>query len=192
MPDASSLMPDFAAWPGGAVRLLPMLALLALAAVIDHKHRKIPNWLNLALLLGGIATATVRGGLGWDGLAGSLAGAGLGFVLMLHAFVFRFSGGGDVKLLTACGAWLGPVGMLILFALQAIIGMVLVLGQAIHQGKLIRLLRNTAVLTGDLVHAKQLGMDDVTATAKSMKSIDRPLPYAVPVLVAALALPLFV
>ena len=192
MPDAADLLPDLSIWPANALRLAPLLALLAVAAVVDFRTRRIPNALNLAILAGGLAASVAHGGLGWAGLGGSIAGVAVGFGLMFHAFLFRFSGGGDVKLLAACGAWLGPWGALVLFALQALLGAGLVLGQAVGQGKLTPLLKNTAVLSASLVHAKQLGVEDVTATARQMKSIDRPLPYAVPVLAAAALVPAFV
>jgi hypothetical protein len=45
---------------------------------------------------------------------------------------------------------------------------------------------NTTVLTINLVHLQDVGIEHAQATGRSCRSIDRPLPYAVPVLLAVL------
>src|SRR5678815_4312473 len=86
---------------------LPLFAALAAAAAVsDVRTRRVSNRLNLAIL---------ALGLGWraaafDGptaLAG-LAGVAVGLAVLLVPFAWRWVGAGDVKLLAACGAWLGP------------------------------------------------------------------------------------
>jgi hypothetical protein len=64
--------------------------------------------------------------------------------------------------------------------------MVIVLVQSAKQKRLSALFRNSAVLTMNLVNIDTLGADAVCETGKACRSIERPLPYAVPVLVAAL------
>jgi hypothetical protein len=44
------------------------------------------------------------------------------------------------------------------------------------------------VLAVNLAHVKDVGLDHVKATGVSSRSIDRPIPYAVPVLAAVLIL----
>jgi prepilin peptidase CpaA len=105
---------------------------------------------------------------------------------MLFLFVLGAVGGGDVKLLTAVGAWLGPRPVLSVYAAAAIVGLVIVLVQAWHQRRMRALLRNSAVLTFNLVHIQDVGVEHAVQTGQSSRSIDRPLPYAVPVLVATL------
>jgi prepilin peptidase CpaA len=78
------------------------------AAVIDLRHREVPHWIPLSLL----ALAVVATALGWTGTSWSqLAfGALLGFALPAALFCLGGLGGGDVKLLAALGALLGPWG----------------------------------------------------------------------------------
>jgi len=47
-------------------------------------------------------------------------------------------------------------------------------------------MNNSMLLATNIAHVNQLGTDHVQATGESCKSIDRPLPYAVPIFFAAL------
>ncbi len=169
--------------PANWMYYVPVLALLIWAAIEDARARRIPNWITFSLALAGLANAFLTGQpLGpTAAMLGFLTGFGLGFVL----FGLNAVGAGDVKILAAMGAWLGPLGAVKLFALEAIIGMVIVLVQAAIQRRTRTLWRNTAVLAINLVHLQELGVDHVSETGKSCQSVKLRLPYAVPVLVAA-------
>ena len=166
------------------LNLLPMLALLAWAAAEDLRVRKIRNWLTFSLALGGIACSAAYPQLVTPG--GAMLGLLTGFALTFVPFAMGALGGGDVKLLAGVGAWLGPVGALQVFMAAAIIGMLIVLGQCAWQGRLTVLFRNSAMLMINLVHVGDVGLKHATDTGKSCRSVDKPLPYAVPVLVAVL------
>lgn len=162
----------------------PLLVMMAVAAVIDWRSRRLPNWLNLLILVVGLGLAVQGGTHVSFGMA--LAGAAVGFVLLFPAFALGALGGGDVKLLTAVGAWTGPLGVLGVLLITTVGGAVLALVQAIQAGKLRALLRNSGLLAVNLVHVRALGADHVEQTGKTFRSIDRPLPYAVPMLAAVL------
>jgi prepilin peptidase CpaA len=90
---------------------------IALAGCItDIRTRRVPNVLTFgAAIAAGVyffATQGPRGFL-W-----ALAGWAVGLVLFLPLFALRGLGGGDVKLLAALGAWVGP-GMALWVALWA-------------------------------------------------------------------------
>src|SRR5215207_6260115 len=113
--------------------LLPMFALLSWAAVHDVRTRRIPNLLNVVLFLGGLLVsfaAEWRVSPAYAGL-GALAG----FALPLPLFVIGAVGGGDVKILTALGTWLGPVGVLYVFLARAAVGLPIIITQAAAQGR---------------------------------------------------------
>jgi prepilin peptidase CpaA len=173
---------------GGLMPFVPMLGLLVWAAAVDLRSRRIPNWLTFSLLLAGLAQSfawahTVTPG---QSFLGFLTGFGLTFVL----FGIGALGGGDVKLLAGLGAWLGPWPTLVVFAVAAIIGMVIVITQAAAQGRLARLFRNSAVIAMSLAQAS--GPDALDGAAGAGKACSdgagagKPLPYAVPVLLAVL------
>jgi prepilin peptidase CpaA len=166
--------------------LMPMLALLVWAAIEDHRVRKIRNWLTLSMALGGL----VQPFCGGAGISFGMSVLGLltGFGLLFLLFAIGAVGGGDVKLLAAIGAWVGPWGVLQIFLAEAVVGAGIVLYQAARQGRLTLLTRNSAVVAINLLHIRQVGVDHAIETGKAARTVDRPLPFAVPVLIAVVAL----
>jgi Flp pilus assembly protein, protease CpaA len=97
-----------------------LVALLtAMAAVLDYRTKKIPNWLTVSGAVLGLAYNTFApGGLG---PLLSLAGLAIGFSLLILPWLLGGGGMGDVKLLAALGTWLGPVLILVSFAVAAML-----------------------------------------------------------------------
>src|SRR5215471_2473949 len=84
------------------------ILLIPLAVIIiyyDVKYRRIPNAYVLAALISGVTINSVFGGL--SGVASSLGGCALGFLLIFILHVFGAMGAGDVKLFSAIGAVTG-------------------------------------------------------------------------------------
>jgi prepilin peptidase CpaA len=168
------------------IHFVPLFALLILAAGVDLRQRRIPNWLTLCIAVAGFGQSfglhhTVTP-------MQSIAGVGVGFALPLILFILNAIGGGDVKLLAAVGAWIGPVNILLVFVLKDLIGLALVLFQAACQGRLRALMRNSTVVLLNLVHIREVGLETVQQTGLSCRSVDKPLPMAVPILAAVLLL----
>ena len=157
---------------------LPLLGLMTAAAVIDWRSRLLPNTLNAVILVTGIGFSFEHLTVVSPGFA--VIGAVLGLLLLLPAFVINAVGGGDVKLLAAVGAWTGPIGIFVVLILTTLAGAVVAVVQAAQSGKLRALLENSGVLAINLVHARTLGVDHLEQTGQQFRSIDRPLPYAVP------------
>jgi prepilin peptidase CpaA len=166
------------------LRLAPLLALLFVAAIGDLRDRRIPNWLNFLLIVSGIAQSCFASRVVGPGMSvlGIFIGAAIPFVL----FAIGALGAGDVKLLAGVGAWLGPWAALAVFMVAAVVGMVIVLVQAAAQGRLQLLFKNSALVAMNLLYVREVGVEHASQTGRSARSIDRPLPYAVPVLIAAL------
>jgi len=89
------------------------VGLTVLAGVVDFRTRKIPNWLTMPAILGGLLLRSLLGG--WPGAKASMEGIGLALALLLPLVLMRALGAGDWKLMGAVGAFLGPV--LFLFVL---------------------------------------------------------------------------
>ncbi len=162
----------------------PLLLLLSVAVVIDWRERRIPNWLNLLTFLTGIVYVSA----GWLPISGwqCLFGVLVGFAMVLPRVLLGATGAGDLKQHMAVGAWTGPVGILVITLGSTILGAVMAVAQAAYSGKLAMLARNSAILAINLVHARTVGADHIEQTGKSFRSIDRPLPYAVPVFAATI------
>ena len=92
---------------------ISLIGVTLLAAWLDFRTRKIPNWLTVPAFILGVALRTVLGG--WPGAKASLEGAGLALALLLPLVLLRALGAGDWKLMGAAGAFLGPI--LFLFVL---------------------------------------------------------------------------
>jgi prepilin peptidase CpaA len=164
----------------------PVVGLLAVAAVVDWRCRRIPNWLTFTLVLSGIAQSCMPQALCSPGH--SILGLLAGFGLLLPLYALRAVGGGDVKLLMGIGAWFGPQAAVAVFVVEAIVGMVMAVMQAASQGKTRLLIKNSALVAVNLAHVTDVGLEHVKQTGQACRSIDRPLPYAVPVLVAVMIL----
>jgi prepilin peptidase CpaA len=135
--------------------------------------------------MGGIIVSHVNEGKGTSvSPAQAWLGMLAGFALPFAMFVMGAIRGGDVKLLAGIGAWIGPVPAFEVFIVEAVVGLVIVLVQCAMQGKLLALFRNSTVLAINLVNVSYLGVKHVSETGQQFRSIDRPLPYAVPVLIA--------
>jgi prepilin peptidase CpaA len=163
--------------------LLPMFALLLCAAVIDLRSRRIPNWLTIALATAGLLQSFLPG----HGITPSQALLGLvtGLVLKLGLFMVRGGGGGDVKLLAAVGAWMGPLATFEIFIIAALLAALLAVLQCLIAGNLGALLHNTGLLAVSIAHPRQLGTAHLEDDG-SFRSVGRALPYAVPVMLATM------
>jgi prepilin peptidase CpaA len=96
------------------------LLFAGLAAVYDLRTREIPNWITASLAgCAVLATAVGWSEVSWFAL---IYGALLGFVLSFPFFAVGGFGGGDVKLVIALGAALGPLGLLMALFWVALCG----------------------------------------------------------------------
>lgn len=97
-----------------------LCVMLAIAIQSDLRRHRIPNQLSLLGLIVGLGLQTLTGGL--HGLAFGLLGAGVGLACFAPFYLLRGMGAGDVKLLAAVGAFLGPRGALIAALLSLLAG----------------------------------------------------------------------
>ncbi|HEX4124467.1 MAG TPA: A24 family peptidase [Tepidisphaeraceae bacterium] len=166
--------------------LLPLLGLLLVAAGIDLRSRRIPNWLVLIVIVSGLALSFTPYRVVSPGYA--LLGACAGFGLTAGLYFLKALCGGDVKLLFAVGMWTGPLGVLFIFCVAGIAGMIIVLVHAAWDGRLAKLLHNSTLLAINIVHLNQLGMEHVIATGQSTRTLKSYLPWAVSVTIGVMTL----
>src|SRR4029079_6643496 len=122
------------------------------AAVIDLRTRRIPNILTATLAAVGLGLAAA--GIGRVGLGAALLGCLLGLAFMMPGHIFGATGAGDVKLLAAAGALLGPKDTIFAFLYTAIAGGVLAVLVAIVRHRLNETLASTSRLASGSEEAR--------------------------------------
>src|ERR1700688_4352588 len=103
----------------------PIVTLLMVATAVDIYSRRIPNWLVLPFLAAGLIVGTANHGL--KGLVQSLSSVALAVAVTGILCWLRGMGTGDLKLLAAVGAWIGPAQMGMALIATGIAGGVLAL-----------------------------------------------------------------
>ena len=83
-----------------------VLGFVTLCVLSDVRTRRIPNALSLAGVLAGLVVNLLHSGAA--GLAASTLGLGLAVAVLIAPFAAGGIGGGDVKMMGALGAMLGP------------------------------------------------------------------------------------
>ena len=119
---------------------------------------------------------------GWSGLGLATSGWALGFVLFFPVFALGGMGAGDVKLLAAFGAWLGPWGVLWTALLAALAGGVMALAVSAARGYTRTAFRNLWNLLLSWFLGGVRPIDGVTLST----SAGPRLPYAVPLAIGAM------
>jgi prepilin peptidase CpaA len=124
-----------------------LVGFLVVAAYLDVGRLVIPKKVTLAMLAAGVVFSLVRGvWLGsahtagdpkvWEFVDSPLTGAGYGLLFPLAGFAVGFAvfcglwllgvvGGGDVKLMAALGAWVGPQWIIVLILGSVVVFLVL-------------------------------------------------------------------
>lgn len=108
--------------------------------VTDLRFRRIPNVLTFGAAAGAAGYYVAASGV--PGIGWSVAGWLVGGLLFLPLFALRGLGGGDVKLMAALGAWVGPGAVVWLALYAALAGGVFALAVALGRGYTRKLFSN--------------------------------------------------
>ncbi|HEX5109970.1 MAG TPA: A24 family peptidase [Vicinamibacterales bacterium] len=112
------------------------------ACVTDVRERRIPNVLTFGAAGAALLVHLAIGGP--NGLGAAAAGWAVGTALFLPFFLLGGMGAGDVKLLAALGAWLGPSDAFWLAIYASLAGGVTALFVALWHGYLWQAVRNVS------------------------------------------------
>jgi len=88
--------------------IILLAGVLITASIIDIRVRKIPNWLTFSTVTAAMTHHLLASGI--KGLILSLSGLALGMSVFIIIYLLGGMGAGDVKLMGAVGAMLGPEG----------------------------------------------------------------------------------
>lgn len=150
------------------------------ACVTDLRSRRLPNLLTFGAAAVGFGWQLVS--QGWGGAAASLEGFALGLALFLPWFALGGMGAGDVKLLAAIGAWLGPWRVIWVALFGSIAGGALALVVALWSGYAAVALKNIWWLVTEWWYA---GIRPLPRVSLQQSAGPR-LAYAVPVAVGVM------
>jgi len=123
------------------LNLIAAMIVSCAAAISDIRSKRIPNWLTYSAMVLGVGYHIIlNGGRGFlFGAEGLL----LGIFLLIFFYLAGGMGAGDVKLMGAVGALLGPKGVFIAFLFTALAGgiyaIMLLLSRFHFTGTIVRL-----------------------------------------------------
>lgn len=111
--------------------MIALTPLLTTAIYTDLRWSRIPNWLTFPAMAVGLVVQIWVGGL--HGALFSLAGLGVGMGLFVLPYACKAIGAGDVKLMAAIGAIVGPAGALSVAILSILAGGLYALGAMTYE-----------------------------------------------------------
>jgi prepilin peptidase CpaA len=154
---------------------------LAACCVVDVRRREIPNRLSMTAALVGIAANWWLGGA--VGAIGGLLGLTIAVVVLVPPFALGGIGGGDVKMMGAVGALIGPRLVLSALVLGMIAGGVLAILEVARRGVLGTTLRRLGGMVRGAFADRSLTPLRVSHGASGAVT----LPYSVPLALGTLA-----
>jgi prepilin peptidase CpaA len=158
------------------------LSVASFACVFDLRTRRIPNWLTFGATAVALAFHFVSGGAG--GVAQGVVGWATGVALLIAPYALGGMGAGDLKLVGALGAWLGPGDIFWLAMYTGVAGAVMALIVSAWHGYLRHALSNMWLL---LTHWRISGLRPLPELTLATSSGPR-LAYAAPILVGTMVM----
>jgi prepilin peptidase CpaA len=114
------------------------------AGWLDWRSRRIPNWLTVSGFVLGLGINGVL--FGWTGIKGGLEGAGIAIAVLIIPVILRGIGAGDLKLMIALGACLGPWRFLNVLLASIFIAGIMAIIEIVRRRRVKKTFSNLAVL----------------------------------------------
>lgn len=155
---------------------------LIVAAWIDGRQLRVPNWLTFPMVLTGLAFNVCVDG--WAGLGGGLLGMVVGLLCLLPLYSVGGMGAGDVKLMAGVGAWLGWKTTLYAFCVSTIVGGVLAVGMVLYRRSFEKHYANLLVILTEWMEVRDpRRLSEMAAERKPRMLL---LPYGIPICIGSL------
>jgi prepilin peptidase CpaA len=158
------------------------LSVATFACAFDLRMSRIPNWLTFGAAAAALAFHLATGGA--SGVAQGIGGWVAGVALLLAPYALGGLGAGDVKLMGALGAWLGPGDTFWLAMYTGTAGAVMALIVGALHGYLRRAVSNIWLL---LTHWRVNGLRPFPELTLSTSHGPR-LAYAAPILIGTIVM----
>ena len=161
---------------------IAVVSVASFACAFDLRTRRIPNWLTFGSAAAALVFHFVTGGAG--GVGHGIGGWAIGVALLIAPYALGGMGAGDVKLVGALGAWLGPGDTFWLAMYTGIAGAVMALIVGAWHGYLRQAWSNVWLL---LTHWRASGLRPFPELTLATSRGPR-LAYAAPILVGTVVM----
>lgn len=158
------------------ITLAALIPATLYASWIDFAERRVPNWLNAAIAVTGVALQA--GFFGWHGVGVAMLGMLVGFAVLIVPWAMHGMGAGDVKLMMAIGCWLGPWLTLISFAVGAVLGGVTAIIMIVSTGRVVHAYTNLQTIRTKMQRLETAFGE--FGGARTFGATSQLLPYGVP------------
>lgn len=156
--------------------LAMLIPAILYASWIDYAERRVPNWLNAAIAVVGLAMQATF--FGFSGISAGMQGMLIGFAVLILPWLMHGMGAGDVKLMMAIGCWIGPVLTAWSFGVGAVIGGIAAIVMITSTGR-----TQHALLNMQTIMVKMKRLDTAFGEyggARTFGNTSQLLPYGVP------------
>jgi prepilin peptidase CpaA len=155
---------------------------LILAAVIDGKALKVPNWITFPFIIAGWIYSTTL--YGFEGLGYSLLGTVIGLALLLPAYSIGGMGAGDVKLLAGVGAWMHGLHTFNAFCWSAVVGAIMAVAMVLIRKTWTKHSNQFWMILNEIVTIRNPeALSEIAAQRKPSMLL---LPYGIPICIGTI------
>ncbi len=162
------------------VRVVSLI--LIVAAYIDGKELRVPNWITFPMVLSGLIYSTWVGG--WAGLGNGLIGMDVGLACLLPLYAVGGMGAGDVKLMAGIGAWLGAAVTFYAFVVTVVVGAIMAVCMVLYKRSFAKHYASFLMLWMEWFEVKN--PKELSKIAAERKSSMFLLPYGIPICIGSL------
>ena len=160
-----------------------LCVVLVVAAYIDGKQLRVPNWLTYPLVLSGLVFNTWVNG--FSGLGDALLGTAVGLLCLLPLYAVGGMGAGDVKLMAGLGAWLGAVVTFYAFCVSTVVGAVMAVAMVLYKRKFKHHYANFLMIFVEWMQVRD--PRELSKMAAERKPSMLLLPYGIPICIGSIA-----
>jgi prepilin peptidase CpaA len=155
---------------------------LIVAAWIDGRQLRVPNWITFPMVFSGLAYNLWVGG--WDGMSAGLYGMVVGLACLLPLYSVGGMGAGDVKLMAGVGAWLGASITFSAFCVSAVVGAVMAVWMVWRRKAFIHHYANFLTIISEWSQIKDpRQLSQIAAERKPRMLL---LPYGIPICIGSI------
>jgi prepilin peptidase CpaA len=156
--------------------------ILIVAAWIDGRELKVPNWITFPMILAGLIYSTWTAGL--PGLGAGLTGMCVGLLTLLPLYAVGGMGAGDVKLMAGIGAWLGWEITVAAFAVSVVVGAVMAVVMVLSKKSFKHHYDNFLLILSEWIAIRN--PRELSKIAAARKKDMMLLPYGIPICIGTI------